>query len=141
MPIPAQVTRTEQVPNNEKTVEDQRKYYLQEAVKLFELVKTNGSADLLQQASYYEAYSMLMLGQAEDILGVLGNKTPVFLPVESLIAAAHQQMADGSAAETVLQSAIYQYVTVLLSLLTNYTLLLTKTPSYGSNLPTRAGLL
>ena len=88
MPIPAQVTRTEQVPNNEKTVEDQRKYYLQEAVKLFELVKTNGSADLLQQASYYEAYSMLMLGQAEDILGVLGNKTPVFLPVESLIAAA-----------------------------------------------------
>ena len=55
MPIPAQVTRTEQVPNNEKTVEDQRKYYLQEAVKLFELVKTNGSADLLQQASYYEA--------------------------------------------------------------------------------------
>lgn len=128
LPIPAQVTRTEQVPNNEKTVEDQRKYYLQEAVKLFELVKTNGSADLLQQASYYEAYSMLMLGQAEDILGVLGNKTPVFLPVESLIAAAHQQMADGSAAETVLQSAIYQYVTVLLSLLTNYTLLLTKKP-------------
>ena len=60
--------------------------------------------------------------------------------MESLIAAAHQQMADGSAAETVLQSAIYQYVTVLLSLLTNYTLLLTKTPSYGSNLPTRAGL-
>ena len=67
LPIPAQVTRTEQVPNNEKTVEDQRKYYLQEAVKLFELVKTNGSADLLQQASYYEAYSMLMLGQAEDV--------------------------------------------------------------------------
>ncbi len=45
----------------------------------------------------------LCLVRAEDVLGVLGNKTPVFLPVESLIAAAHQQMADGSAAETVLQ--------------------------------------
>lgn len=128
LPIPTQMTRTELVPNDEEKAEDKRKFYLEEAVKLFELVKNNGSADLVQQARFYEAYSMIMLGQAEEVLAILGHKTPTFLPVESLIAAAHQQMEDGSAAETVLQSAIYQYVTVLLSLLTNYTLLLTQTP-------------
>lgn len=128
LPIPTQMTRTELVPNDEAKAEDKRKFYLEEAVKLFELVKNNGSADLVQQARFYEAYSMIMLGQAEEVLAILGHKTPTFLPVESLIAAAHQQMEDGSAAETVLQSAIYQYVTVLLSLLTNYTLLLTQNP-------------
>ncbi|MCC4044085.1 helix-turn-helix domain-containing protein [Enterococcus gallinarum] len=128
LPIPTQMTGTELVPNDEEKAEDKRKFYLEEAVKLFELVKNNGSADLVQQARFYEAYSMIMLGQAEEVLAILGHKTPTFLPVESLIAAAHQQMEDGSAAETVLQSAIYQYVTVLLSLLTNYTLLLTQNP-------------
>ena len=78
-----------------------------------------------------------MLGQAEDILGVLGNKTPVFLPVESLIAAARTnkwQMAQPQ--KLFFKVPFINMSTVLLSLLTNYKHAFAdqKTPSYGSQL-------
>ena len=129
LPTPSKTDLPEQTPADQINAETKKNHYLQEAVKLFEQVKNNGSSELVQQAKFYQAYSMTMLGQAEEVLTILGHKTPTFLPVEPLIAAALQQTNDVAAAETVLQSAIYQYVTVLLSLLTNYTLLLTQKPA------------
>jgi transcriptional regulator with XRE-family HTH domain len=127
--LPAPETLSDHSNKADNLLDIKKDYYLKEAGKLFEQVKTNGTSDLIQQATFYEAYSMILLEQPEEALMILGQKTPTFLPVEPLIAAAFRQQNQTSDAETVLQSGIYQYVTILLSLLTNYAALLVDKPT------------
>ncbi|MBM9833957.1 transcriptional regulator, partial [Enterococcus faecalis] len=86
----------------------------------------HGDNALAQQAQQIEAYCLLMRNKPDEVLAILGTKTLSFLPSEPLIAAAFQQKNQLQQAEIVTQSAIYQYLILFMSLLTNYLAMLTQ---------------
>lgn len=94
--------------------------YLQDAEALFRHVMLHAEGDLALKARQYDAYCLLLRNCPDDVLAVLGQQTPAFLPTEILIAAAYQQKNDLAQAEQIFQSAYYQYLIVMMSVLTNY---------------------
>lgn len=95
--------------------------YTKEAQELFVHVRTQAKdPEMIIQALKYEAYTALTLNEYDQVLEILGDQVPMLFPIESLIAAAQQQKGDVEQAVVTLQSAIYQYLTVFLSFLTNY---------------------
>lgn len=105
--------------------EDSIQTYTKEAQELFVHVRTQAKdPEMIIQALKYEAYTALTLNEFDQVLEILGDQVPMLFPIESLIAAAQQQKGDQQQAIVTLQSAIYQYLTVFLSFLTNYLQLL-----------------
>ncbi|MBU5364826.1 helix-turn-helix domain-containing protein [Enterococcus devriesei] len=109
--------------------EDKITRYTKEARELFIHVRTQSKdPELITRALKYEAYSSLTLQEFDQALEILGEQVPVIFPVESLIAMAQQQKGEPQQAQITLQSAIYQYITVFLSFLSNFLQLLLQQP-------------
>lgn len=99
--------------------------YIDEARELFVHVKENAKdVHLINQASNYEAYALLALQRSDEVLTLLGEHVPAYFPTESLIANAFQQKGELDKGIVTLQSAIAQYLYVMISGLTNYMQLL-----------------
>jgi hypothetical protein len=107
-------------------MEAKKNTYLKEAETLYQRIMDQGDSELAQQAKQIDAYCLLMRNKPEEVLAILGTKTLSFLPSEPLIAAAFQQKNQLQQAEIVTQSAIYQYLIIFMSLLTNYLAMLTQ---------------
>ena len=107
-------------------MEAKKNTYLKEAETLYQRIMDQGDSELAQQAKQIDAYCLLMRNKPEEVLAILGTKTLSFLPSEPLIAAAFQQNNQLQQAELVTQSAIYQYLILFMSLLTNYLAMLTQ---------------
>ena len=117
---------TEGHPSEEALMEAKKTIYLKEAEILYQRIIAHGDNALAQQAQQIEAYCLLMRNKPDEVLAILGTKTLSFLPSEPLIAAAFQQKNQLQQAEIVTQSAIYQYLILFMSLLTNYLTMLTQ---------------
>ncbi|MDV7689132.1 helix-turn-helix domain-containing protein [Enterococcus casseliflavus] len=117
---------TEGHPPEEALMEAKKTTYLKEAEILYQRIIAHGDNALAQQAQQIEAYCLLMRNKPDEVLAILGTKTLSFLPSEPLIAAAFQQKNQLQQAEIVTQSAIYQYLILFMSLLTNYLAMLTQ---------------
>ncbi|MGF2151099.1 helix-turn-helix domain-containing protein [Enterococcus casseliflavus] len=117
---------TEGHPSEEALMEAKKTTYLKEAEILYQRIIAHGDNALAQQAQQIEAYCLLMSNKPDEVLAILGTKTLSFLPSEPLIAAAFQQKNQLQQAEIVTQSAIYQYLILFMSLLTNYLAMLTQ---------------
>lgn len=113
-------------PSEEALMEAKKTTYLKEAEILYQRIIAHGDNALAQQAQQIEAYCLLMRNKPDEVLAILGMKTPTLLPSEPLIAAAFQQKNQLQQAEIVTQSAIYQYLILFMSLLTNYLAMLTQ---------------
>lgn len=101
--------------------EEKKQTYLKEALNLFVHVRMQAKeAELIIEASRFEAYVLLMLQQPDQVLGILGDHVPTAFPIESMIAAAFQMKGQNERSIETMQSALYQYVTVVTSLFTNY---------------------
>lgn len=113
-----------------KDAAEKQTTYLTEAHALFERVKNAANdPELVVQARSYQAYCDLMLQQPEQVLAALGEFVPATIPPESLIAGAFQQLGRNDEALRTVQSALFQYLTELMSLLTNSLLLLNDQPT------------
>ncbi len=117
---------TEGHPSEKALMEAKKTTYLKEAEILYQRIIAHGDNALAQQAQQIEAYCLLMRNKPDEVLAILGTKTLSFLPSEPLIAAAFQQKNQLQQAEIVTQSAIYQYLILFMSLLTNYLAMLTQ---------------
>lgn len=108
-----------------KTDKSSMGLYIEEARELFLHVK-QGSKDahIVQQACDYEAYTLLALEKSDAVLELLGEYVPSYFPRESLIANAFQQKGEIEKSDATYQSAIAQYLFVMMSGLTNYLQLL-----------------
>ena len=113
-------------PSEEALMEAKKTTYLKEAEILYQRIIAHGDNTLAQQAQQIEAYCLLMRNKPDEVFAILGTKTLSFLPSEPLIAAAFQQKNQLQQAEIVTQSAIYQYLILFMSLLTNYLAMLTQ---------------
>ncbi|WP_203641233.1 helix-turn-helix domain-containing protein [Levilactobacillus andaensis] len=104
-----------------ETAVDKLNQYLTRAQELFARV-TELSTDpvLLEKARDFSAYCSLLLQRPDDVLTALGQFVPAYFPSESLIAWAYHLKGDDHRAMATTQSALYQYVTVMASQLTNY---------------------
>ncbi|GAF39176.1 XRE family transcriptional regulator [Agrilactobacillus composti DSM 18527 = JCM 14202] len=104
--------------------------YVPEAQALFVHVRDNAQdVDLVSQARNMEGYTLLLLNKPQAVLDLLGTRTPAYLPVESLIATAFQQQDDLKAAQGIYQSALAQYLSIMMSQFSNYLQLLVKDPA------------
>lgn len=103
--------------------------YVPQARALFQRVQQLAiEAALVTKAHSAEAYCDLILNEPDKVLALLGETMPEYFPNEALIAWAHQAKGERVAAVTTTQAAIYQYIVVLLSQLTNYVQLLADQP-------------
>ncbi|MBO1307238.1 helix-turn-helix transcriptional regulator [Enterococcus sp. 669A] len=110
-------------------LQEKMQKYLKEALELFVHVRRHAKEpDLILQASRLEAYVLLQLKEADQVLGILGEQVPVCYPIESMIAAAFQLKGQNDRSVAILQSALYQNVAVVMSLFTNYLHYLIKQP-------------
>ncbi|MEO1771788.1 helix-turn-helix domain-containing protein [Candidatus Enterococcus ferrettii] len=104
-----------------KNQKEKQQVYLKEALDLFIHVRTQAKEpELIIEASRFEAYVLLTLQEPDQVLEILGEHTPVNFPIESMIAAAFQMKGRNERSVETMQSALYQYVTVVMSLFTNY---------------------
>lgn len=109
--------------------QEKSRKYLKEALELFIHVRKQAKEpDLILQASRLEAYVLLQLQEADQVLEILGEQVPVSFPIESMIAAAFQLKGQNDRSVVTLQSALYQYVSGMMSLFTNYLHYLIKQP-------------
>ncbi|WYJ89135.1 hypothetical protein A5888_000854 [Enterococcus sp. 9E7_DIV0242] len=117
----------DQLPGESK--EEKEQLYVVEAREWFVHVRTQSKEpELIIQATKLEAYTLLTMQQADQVLAILGESVPVSFPVESLIAGAFQIKGENQRAVEILQSALFQYLGVIMSLLTNYLQLLLEAP-------------
>ncbi|MCI1892775.1 MAG: helix-turn-helix domain-containing protein [Schleiferilactobacillus harbinensis] len=113
-----------------KSSDDKLKTYVPEAQKLFVHVRENAQdSALVAQAKNMEGYTLLIQNKPEQVLALLGTRTPVFLPAESLIATAYQQQNQTTKARAVYQSALAQYLSIMMSQFSNYLQLLVDDPA------------
>ncbi|NLM68241.1 MAG: helix-turn-helix transcriptional regulator [Enterococcus sp.] len=109
-----------------ESLKEKQQSYLKEAQGLFRHVKESATTvELIQKARDYEAYTALLLEKPDHVLALLGEYAPAYFPTESLIAAAFQMKKEEQRGIVTLQSALAQYVFVMMSGLTNYLQLLT----------------
>jgi transcriptional regulator with XRE-family HTH domain len=113
--------------------------YMTKAKELFVHVRTNAQdPELISEAFKLEAYSLLILQDADGVLAILGEFVPTALPVESLISGAFQLKGEPEKADRTLQSALFQYITMMMSLFSNYLMLLVTKPAKYQETVTRA---
>ncbi|MBP1044655.1 helix-turn-helix transcriptional regulator [Enterococcus sp. BWM-S5] len=111
------------------TMEDKVQQYMKEAGEWFVHVRTESKdPECIIHAAKLEAYTLLTLQEADRVLEILGETLPTSFPVESLIAGAFQIKGENDRAIATLQSALFQYIGVIMSLFTNYLQLLTDEP-------------
>lgn len=110
--------------------EEKTQRYMNEAKELFIHVRTHTKdPELITEALKLEAYSLLILQEADQVLAILGEYVPSLFPVESLIAGAFQMKGEPERAVETMQSALLQYVICVMSLFTNYLKTLTTNPA------------
>lgn len=95
--------------------------YMEEIKELFLHVRENSDdPDQVQQAIVLAAYCALSQNNPDEVLEIIGRKdTPVLLPPENLIAAALKMQGKSEEALEVMQSALFQYLTIMTNLLCN----------------------
>ncbi|WP_164506786.1 helix-turn-helix domain-containing protein [Lapidilactobacillus bayanensis] len=103
--------------------------YFNRALTLFEhVVEITNDPQLLSKAKSYAAYCNLSLYKPDDVLAQLGEYVPEYFPNESLIAWAYLAKGDSQKAIATTQSALYQYLAVIMSQLANYLQLVKQQP-------------
>lgn len=103
--------------------------YLTKAQKLFQhVLEISTDPVLLDKATNNSAYCSLVLNRPDEVLDALGEYVPEYYPTESLIAWSYQLKGETDRAIATTQSALYQYVAVMMSQLTNYLQLLPGQP-------------
>ncbi|MGM0216747.1 helix-turn-helix domain-containing protein [Enterococcus sp. AZ109] len=121
------INHLDHLPGND--LQEKKRVYLKEALELFVHVRTHAKEPkLILQAGRFEAYVLLQLQEADRVLEILGEQVPASFPIESMIAAAFQMKGQNDRSVVTLQSALYQYVAVVMSLFTNYLHYLIKQP-------------
>lgn len=109
--------------------EEKNQRYMNEAKDLFVHVRTQAKdPELITKAFKLEAYSLFTLKEADQVLEILGEYPPGIFPVESLISGAFQMKGETDRAIGTLQSALFQYVIIVMSAFTNYLQLLIESP-------------
>ena len=94
---------------------------IKEGKELFIRVKNESNdLELTKQAISMEALCALTLGQAQDVLELLGNRNKAILSPEGLLASAHQMLGEEIEAKKILQVGIYQHIMILFSILPTY---------------------
>ncbi|WP_080872083.1 helix-turn-helix domain-containing protein [Oceanobacillus timonensis] len=112
-----------------KSEEERMQRYMNEAKDLFIHVRTQAKdPDLITKAFKLEAYSLFTLKEADQVLEILGEYPPGIFPVESLISGAFQMKGETDRAISTLQSALFQYIIVVMSAFTNYLQVLIHAP-------------
>ena len=103
--------------------------YLIQAQDLFQHVsEISNDPELLAKAKNFSAYCSLILQKPDEVLQKLGQYVPEYYPVESLIAWAYQLKGENDKAVATTQSALFQYIAVMMSQLTNYLQLVVNQP-------------
>lgn len=122
--------------------EDKAKRYMKEAEEWFVHVRTQSKEpENIIQAAKFEAYTLLIVEEPDRVLEILGETVPTSFPVESLIAGAFQIKGENDRAIETLQSALFQYISVMMSLFTNYLQLLMQQPEKFKETVKRGDLL
>ncbi|HOQ06774.1 MAG TPA: helix-turn-helix transcriptional regulator [Clostridiales bacterium] len=104
---------------------------LSEAKKLFVRVKTESEdAELVQMALNMEACCALMMGDPNEVIGLLEGTSHKILSSESLLASAYQMLGKSKEAKMILQVAMYQHMVILFGALTDYLMLCTDDPEH-----------
>ncbi|MFD1430273.1 helix-turn-helix domain-containing protein [Lacticaseibacillus mingshuiensis] len=112
-----------------KDASEKTQTYVTQARDLFQRCQQLSSdPTVLTKSRAAEAYCDLQLNQPDEVLALLGETATETYPTEALIAWAHQVKGETQAAITTTQAALYQYVTILLSQLTNYAQLIAGKP-------------
>ncbi|MFD1415942.1 helix-turn-helix domain-containing protein [Oceanobacillus jeddahense] len=112
-----------------KSDEEKIQRYMNEVKDLFVHVRTQAKdPELITKALKLEAYSLLTLKEADQVLEILGEYPPAIFPVESLISGAFQMKGETDRAISTLQSALLQYIIVVMSGFTNYLQVLIHAP-------------
>ncbi|WP_431028682.1 helix-turn-helix domain-containing protein [Lysinibacillus sp. LZ02] len=70
---------------------------------------------LVNEAVMIEASAMLIQGQAQEVLQILGKDVPIQFGTEQLIAMAHNMLGDTAKAKETLQVSMYQHVMHIIS--------------------------
>lgn len=121
------INHFDQLPGD--TREEKVQVYMSEASEWFVHVRTQSKEpENIIQAAKLEAYTSLIMEEPDRVLEILGESIPFSFPVESLIAGAFQIKGENARAIETLQSALFQYVSVMMSLFTNYLQLLLEQP-------------
>jgi transcriptional regulator with XRE-family HTH domain len=103
---------------------------IREAMALFIRVKTYSEDEaLVEQAQSMEAVCLLMLGQPQAVVELLGQSEPALLSPETLLAAACRMTGDNARASRVLQISMYRHVFSLLDSMTAYLELSAQNPA------------
>ncbi|MDM8213155.1 helix-turn-helix transcriptional regulator [Enterococcus hirae] len=111
------------------SAEEKAQKYIPEARELFVRVRTAAKDhELINYAVNLEAYTLLLERKPESVLKRLGKFTPAYFPAETLIAAAYAQEGKTAEEAATYQSALFQYLTVMMSLFSNYLQALKKKP-------------
>lgn len=104
---------------------------LSEAKKLFVRVKTESEdAELVQMALNMEACCDLMMGDPNEVIGLLEGTSHKILSSESLLASAYRMLGKSKEAKMILQVAMYQHMVILFGALTDYLMLCTDDPEH-----------
>lgn len=100
-----------------------------EAKELFIRVKNESKdAELCRLALNMEAFCALTLGNAEEVIDLLGKTSDKIISSETLLAPAYQMIGNKKQAMSVLQVGIYQHMGAIFSELTDYLQLCIDTP-------------
>ncbi|MDH6365697.1 transcriptional regulator with XRE-family HTH domain [Enterococcus sp. PF1-24] len=99
----------------------QQPLLLQEISDLLNHVYDNtADSELKQQIKIMLSTLLLNQGKAAEVLELVGKTVPPLVPPESIIAIAYHLLGDAEQADATFQAALYQYLTVILSLFSNY---------------------
>lgn len=102
---------------------------ISEAKELFIRVeKESDNMELCRLALNLRAYCALALGDAKEVVALLGDIGDKIISTESLLAPAYQMLGDQRKAKSVLQAGLYQHMGSLFDELTTYLSLCTDAP-------------
>lgn len=102
---------------------------LTEAKELFIRVKQESKdAELVKQALYLEACCWMALGDPRKVPDLLEQTNALLLPIEQLLASAHQMTGQIEDAKITLQIGIYRHIVSLLGLFPAYLMLCENEP-------------
>lgn len=83
------------------------------------VAQSSSDIELVNHSKTMEAYITLLQQKPDEALKALGNKTPILLGPETLIAAAYQMKNESKKAQEIMQSALYQYIVLIIGNITN----------------------
>lgn len=100
---------------------EQTQKVLEEARELAVRVRSESDdGELVKQAENIEALCLLSLGRPEEVLAAMGMSDMIVTPRETLLSTAYRMSGRGKEAKAVCQVGIYQYMLVLVTLLSTY---------------------